>query len=509
MKHLYAILILFSFNELNAQSTLIEFNYQDETYKFFKITKKGDTIQTKRPYSFNGVPVKVVVKDLNTFCYDVTFKVKSFDEKPINSEQNVETLVSGYNTSLNSFNDLVGEVKENDIYQSLFENGKFQGIAGLKNAFGMAPDEFEKEYDILEGQSEILDEANSEMVKASKKIDAILDYIQLAEFTNQELLKLMNNPNLKEADLKKRAEALAMKVLDNSVELDQVIAIAGAKSSELEKQVGEYMTAYSKFENNAEILKYSINTLQTRVKSDEFRLSVNNLSKNVDNRYLKVSANYEELKTVLENDVNAELRSKLMEVYTNYDNIMNADFNYEYTLNTEQDVTRLTMEFKKQEVDSLIITKTRYLDVPTHGGLRINSSAGMSFISYFKGQQSYYNNGGVIGEEAGDLFLPSLTTMFHFYRQSYKPFAIGGSFGLSVPIEGNKEFLYMSGVSAIIGKTQRVIINAGAFGGKISRLDQGLRVGDALTSEFSEVPVRSVFDFGFYMGLTFNISSFF
>ncbi len=48
-----------------SQSTLIEYNYQTETYKFFKITRKGDTVQIKKPYAIKGIPSKVIVKDLN------------------------------------------------------------------------------------------------------------------------------------------------------------------------------------------------------------------------------------------------------------------------------------------------------------------------------------------------------------------------------------------------------------------------------------------------------------
>jgi hypothetical protein len=203
------------------------------------------------------------------------------------------------------------------------------------------------------------------------------------------------------------------------------------------------------------------------------------------------------------------MRTKLMEVYNNFDNIMNTDFNYDYTLNSDKDVTRITMEFVRPIVDSTKVIKTRYLDIPTQGGMRVNSSAGMSFATYFGGQNTYFNNNGIIGEETGDVFIPTLTTMFHFYRQTYKPFALGGSFGLSVPLEGEKDFMYMTGLSGILGKSQRVIFNAGVFGGRVNRLDQQLRSGDALTSIYSEVPVKKVFDFGVYIGLSFNISSLF
>jgi hypothetical protein len=231
----------------------------------------------------------------------------------------------------------------------------------------------------------------------------------------------------------------------------------------------------------------------------------------IDQRNNSIAANYDNLQIAAEGLSLTEIRGELMQVYDNYDKIIHADFNYEYSLLTEKDVTQITMKFgyANDLEDTLGNVKTRILKVPTQGGLRINSSAGLSFVSYFGGQNSYLNNGGIISEVKGDMFTPAISTMFHFYRQSYRPFTVGGSFGLSVPTEGEKDFMYMTGLSGIIGKSQRVIINVGAFGGRVNRLSDGLKAGDALISEFSEVPVKKVFDFGVYMGLTFNINSFF
>ena len=48
-------------------------------------------------------------------------------------------------------------------------------------------------------------------------------------------------------------------------------------------------------------------------------------------------------------------------------------------VNSDKDVTRITMKFVRPIVDSAKVIKTRYLDIPTQGGMRVNSSAGMSF----------------------------------------------------------------------------------------------------------------------------------
>jgi hypothetical protein len=201
------------------------------------------------------------------------------------------------------------------------------------------------------------------------------------------------------------------------------------------------------------------------------------------------------------------IRDQLKTIYEDYDKIINADFNYEYSLLTDRDVTQVTMYFGISGNDSIGAIKTRIINVPTHGGLRINTSAGMSFVSFLDGQNSYINNFGQIEEVKGDLFRPAISTMFHCYRQSFRPFTVGGTFGLSVPIEGDKDFMYMAGISGIIGKKQRVIVNLGALGGKVEKLTDGYSAGDMLLSEYAEVPLKSVFNVGIFAGVTFNIAT--
>lgn len=486
-----------------AQSTLIEFNYHDETYNFYKITKKGDTIKKKQPFSYRNVPVKVVVKDLNTYQYNVTFDTQSFDEAPVGSEMNVETLLAGYATGVGAFNDLIGEVKENDIYQSLFKDGKFQGLSGITGAFGMGAAEFQDELELLEEDADRLKKINDDLVVASVKVDELFDYMTLVDFTNQELVKLLYNPNITHAEMKKRAELLAKEVFNGSIELNTVIA----QSTDKAKVISNYRSLYANYASNSQSISSSINDLNTKLKTDATKNELSSFNKVITDRTRAVQNNYELLEQSSQDLTQAEIRRKLMEVYDNYDKIIHADFNYEYSLLTDRDVTQVTMRFGLNEFDSVGTIKTRIVNVPTHGGLRINTSAGMSFISYMGGQNSYLNDAGLIKEVKGDLFSPAITTMFHCYRQSYRPFTVGGSFGLSVPIEGQKDFIYMGGLSGIIGKKQRVIINVGGLGGKVERLSDGLKAGDALISEYSEVPTKRVFDFGFFVGVTFNINS--
>jgi hypothetical protein len=325
----------------------------------------------------------------------------------------------------------------------------------------------------------------------------------LVDFTNQELQKLLYNPNITHAEMKQRAEMLAKEVFNGSVDLNKVIM----QSTEKAKVINNYKSLYASYASNSESITSSINELNTKLKTESTKSELAGFNKVISDRTKTVQGNYELLEQSSADMNQADIRKKLMEVYDYYDKIIHADFNYEYSLLTDRDITQVRMRFGLNQFDSVGAIKTRIVNVPTHGGLRINTSAGMSFVSFLGGQNSYLNDAGLIKEVKGDLFSPAVTTMFHCYRQSYRPFTVGGSFGLSVPIEGQKDFMYMGGLSGIIGKKQRVIINVGALGGKVERLSDGFKAGDMLVSEYSEVPMKRVFDFGFFVGVTFNINS--
>jgi hypothetical protein len=492
-----------------TQSTLIEFNYHDESYTFYKITKKGDTIKKKQPFSYRNVPVKVVVKDLNTYFYDVTFATSSYDEVPVGSEQNVETLLSGYSTGLNAFNDLIGEVKENDIYQSVFPNGKFAGLSGIMGAFGAGEDEaaaelrkYETELDELTKKSDELYSEFRKLKESSNKVENLFDYMTLCEFTKAELNKLLYDPNLTHNQMVERANMLVKEVIGEDPNLSTIIETSKVRF----KAVNEFNERHSDYVSHNESIMSSIDGLSGKLKtSAREKLTAFKPALKADLEAALKSMN--ELDNSLGELSENTLRTELMTIYEEYEKIKNADFNYEYSLLTDRDVTRVTMYFGVAKNDSIGAVKTRIINVPTHGGLRINTSAGMSFTSFLNGQNSYINNLGQIQEVKGDLFRPAISTMFHCYRQSFRPFTVGGTFGLSVPIEGTKDFMYMAGISGIIGKKQRVIVNLGALGGKRDKLTDGYNAGDMLLSEYAEVPIKSVFDVGVFLGVTFNIAT--
>lgn len=491
---------------------MIVYNAQTENYSFYKITKKGDTIKTNKAYSYKGIPTKVIIEDLNTFYYDVRMNVESYDVKPINGDQGMEVLGDGFTKGVGAFNQLVDEVKDNDIYKSLFVDGKFQGIEGLKDAFGYAGTEVNKGLEYIGEQQEMLSSSQIQMKKISTKLQRNFESLLLTEFVNDQLVKIQMNDKISPDQMKLKADQLLGEVFVDELNLEAVIALSENSSNSLSNNHNEYRSIYNQYSGMHDGVIAYIQKLKESMDEDDAALEI---VKGFENELLfdkkEIELNIETLALLTEEyDIN-KIRQDYLSVYENYEKIATADFNHEYSLSTDMDFTSLTMEFVENtepgSEKSERVIKTRKIEVPVKGGLRINSSVGMSFLRFVNGHGTYQSIDGVVAEQSGDAVKPALNTMFHFYKQTPAPVMLGGGFGVGIPVEGDKELIYMLGGSLIFGKTERVIFNFGGFGGKIARLS-GMKVGDPIQSG-TIVPTAKIFDYGFYAGITFNIAQLF
>ena len=73
----------------------------------------------------------------------------------------------------------------------------------------------------------------------------------------------------------------------------------------------------------------------------------------------------------------------------------------------------------------------------------------------------------------------------------------------------NQQFQLLSGLGAILGKEERIIVTGGVSMGRVTRIsepyiDDGLQLYDL--GESGVVPTANRFDFGYYFGLTYNFS---
>ena len=216
----------------------------------------------------------------------------------------------------------------------------------------------------------------------------------------------------------------------------------------------------------------------------------------------------EELPNVKNLDIDqlSKLRYELEELKAN-------DFSYTYRTNAQGDEMRFNLSLAPIDTTSKLGLSTNELstvEIPVYGGFKINASIGVSFGSYFNTPEGYFLRDSVIKSEEKDSFFPVLTSFIHFYNQGSGNISLGGTFGLGLSIggeEGLQSANFLLGPSLILGRGERIVLSGGVMGGKVQRLGQGYQVGDRQISEVDNVPTRSVYQMGYFAGLSFNLIS--
>lgn len=240
---------------------------------------------------------------------------------------------------------------------------------------------------------------------------------------------------------------------------------------------------------------------------------------NADRTALAVAHEAASIRVAAYQDRGAALREKvsgleslqlreLVEVGYLYTEMQEHRFEKKFVLRPDSDLT--TLRIKLNPIDSVRGQGVRPkslnpIVLPSHGGLKVNASVGVSFVRFFDRPQSYSVRDSVIVADDQDAFLPIISSFFHFYPQSRRQVSVGGTFGLGIGIGGDNAGLqtYFLGPSLILGKEQRVVFTTGLTGGKVERLAQGYRPGDAYDAAI--IPTKSIYDMGFFFGISFNI----
>jgi len=138
----------------------------------------------------------------------------------------------------------------------------------------------------------------------------------------------------------------------------------------------------------------------------------------------------------------------------------------------------------------------------------VNASIGVAFGQLFSQPQSFFVRDSSIRSEDKDSFFPIVTSFFHFYGQTAGNTAFGGSFGIGLPIVssgGVQSASFFLGPSLIIGRGERIVVTSGIMGTRVERLAQGYEVGDRFISQANNVPTKTVYELGYFLGLSFNV----
>jgi hypothetical protein len=482
-----------------------------------KIQYIFDGQETSEPRVKKGKVIFLHIENYNNYLYDVEVKADNEALDVVSSNQSVASILSpssfspmGLSSFFGGFNSGAGDGFDNldDIDfdgPGFGEKGEaWQQVSMLKQKFDKVARE--------------MVQTENQLNKVQKGIQKYKEGQEIKHMVLEEVNKIKYNPTLTTEQIKKLTEEYLQKGLEVSsveeVSLTKLIdqnnqqAHLVEKMDQLEKGHRNYKQKVKEIGGISELLGgFGF----ADIEFTEFQKTAMDIYENSVVVEKNVAENKEELKKLIQTAKKGELEM-LTSMRYEYEAISVNDFSHTYRTEATNDITSLELEFTLK--DSLEYTGAKRLirvspiKVPVFGGLKINTSVGLSFGQFFDKPQSYFLREDKIQAQSQDSFLPMLTSFFHFYSQAPKSTSLGGALGIGFPLNGADGFqtiTFFLGPSLIFGKGQRIVLTGGIMGGRVERLSQGFEVGDSFTSEADIVPVHHPYELGIFLGLSFNL----
>ncbi|MCB0551582.1 MAG: hypothetical protein KDD19_28715 [Phaeodactylibacter sp.] len=515
-KHLkIAILTLLSPACIAAQGLTIQYNVQNDS-----ITYLRDGLPAKKVRARKGETVTLLVKEYNNYLYEVAIE-----------EDNKEALVApvmGGNFS-SFFAAPGGGASPLSMLSGLFNApggaatfpfDQFGG--GFSDGDGFVTSDASKTANALFKQfsqtARLINNTEKDLKEVGREMSRLGQAQRIRDIAAGEIEKLRYNPAIPPA----RIRSLSMEYLETILgkesdvqNLEQLLEKTGARE-ELSQKLEEYnkytdeLAGYYEF---VALIRDSIGGIP--MSSSQFKEFQNAIASFQGTGTSQIEQ-YREAATqaaaTLEQMENYNLEQLIQLRYVLEELKANT---FSHTFRTQAKGDHLKFKLQLNPIDSANTPSLRSrqlsaVEVPVYGGFKVNASIGVSFGSYFDQPQDYFLRDDLIVSEDKDKYLPIITSFLHFYPQSAGNLSVGGTFGLGISIGGDsgaQSIHFMLGPSLILGQGQRIALSGGLMGGKIDRLGQGYQVGDSLISEAGALPLRSVYDVGFFVGLSFNVLS--
>jgi hypothetical protein len=514
--------LLFSFFSLSAQDLHVYYNVFRDSVSYVQNGKSVENPTVKK-----GSQVLLHVENYNNYLYDVSVEVEK-EEIPVASGNPANMFSQMGGTGGSPLNFLFKGVDQMMGSFSFFP--QLSG-ADLREGSGFAKSEEDKvreakvirlkklEADFIKEKGNLL-ALESDLNKMQDQVQQKLADQRLQTFAASEINSIRFNPRLEPNQIKRLSSEYMERIFrekdPNKIDLNQVLKIADTQT-ELPKTIQEYRKKAD---------RYAISTGTCELLVAEFRefnFPESNLSEfqstadaflvAARTKTLSHRENAEMLESKLPELQNISLDpKKLSELRTTYIELYNNQFSktYRHTATGE----KLNLKLKLSPIDSLERQGMKTLElapvaVSVYGGMRIRASVGLNFGNFFNRPQTFFVRDSVLRSSDKDAFVPVMTSFVHFYAPSRKAVSVAGSFGIGFPFGGGESpqsISFFLGPSLLFGKSERIVLNAGLMGGKVEQLAQGYKVGDYYNSDANLAPTDSVYELGFYLGVSFNLA---
>jgi len=207
-------------------------------------------------------------------------------------------------------------------------------------------------------------------------------------------------------------------------------------------------------------------------------------------------------------DLTAGLNLKINSISDLYAMLEKAEFEKVYHYNLAHDKTKVELKFTTAEnsKDSKEL-RERELKLMSKGGWKIDTGVTLPLTNFGSSSRDFYIDGnGIIQADKNNNFTPNIGMMINFYPYLSEHFNIGGSFGVAIPFSDDfKGINFLLGPSVHIGGSNRFSVSGGIAFGPVKELSRGLKTGSQTELQSLDDYLKTVYDIGWFIGLSFNL----
>ncbi|MEG0915867.1 MAG: hypothetical protein RSF68_02515 [Myroides sp.] len=450
---LLGTLLIISLNSTAQSKYKVVYDYQNDVTSYYRMSNNNMVLDTiERPKFKKNSLVEIHLKNVNPFAVQVSADIKENMIHKAGGGFNFGSLLSGFGGMAG------GQLKLNPQNlpedEKVFSRGKSRGASDLQ------------------GLNDIITNVNA--LKSSLRAD-------------------MANPNMNKEKILENLKSLAAKIDDSRLgdpndnfylfltTLDRIVLEYKLKiDSEIKKM-------YSEVDSVANV---SVSRGETASAYQSLQQTKNGLEESTG----KAAADIDDIENL-------------------YKSLEASAFGVTYDYQMTADNLDMQLKFKPAEFSAdgsaspSTNVKTRNIKIYSTGGFNINTSVALVMTNFGSKSNDYYiSEDGMIQAEKNDYFVPSLGAMVNFYPMITESFNIGGSFGLGIPIMDEiKGMNFLIGPAIFLGSSNRVSLTGGIAFGPVTKLTNGLKVGETTNVTSLDNYKKTVYDFGYFFGMSFSI----
>lgn len=472
------VLSAFIFSTVSAQSLRIQYDFIKDEVRFFK-TSPGDKVgkEISSPIVGRNKMVQVEVINFNKFVYaaNSTYTSKTVTET---SDKNFLSIITP----------LIMPAGGGTFFSSLG---------------GTLPDE------VTRGGLLASREASASFTSLQASYQQLVTLQSNYENTDYVIKKLHDlkyNRYLPTDTIVKMSDYLVQQIFDKKAVTTQDFASAIVQfNTTMKSSVNNFNMASSRFLN-------AYHDFEEDMEGEDFE------GKGLDNtvRQFKTEVN----SAVQKVDV-AALTAKMDYLETIYTSIKSTSFTFNSSYAANEDEVSLLLNFyvnptnadgdltqaDLQNLDQLVKVKDKTIKIVVRGDVKINSSVGLAFPQ-FSDNTEFINKDSFIVSQSGSAYAPNLAAYINFYPYSGRMVNVGGTFGIGVPLnDATRSVNMFLGGTALFGSDSRVNLHGGFTLGQVSSLGEAYKAGDKLLSATQEVPLRKTWEWGGFIGISFNMTT--